>query len=219
MRITNLILTALLILFISPVHCQLKVKTDGYVGIGTNDPQSNLHVIGQGLIDSYEGSWGCAFTTRVHYQNSSSYSLWNGYYNREVFFVNGEGWLWSIKEHYVGSDSLVIADRESIDSPLDAVMQLEGVKFRYAEERSPVASKPYRLGLVAQEVERVVPEVVKIMPDSSMAISYEELVPLLIEALKEQQGLIESLQASIYRHEEQISRLKKRRRYRGIENE
>jgi hypothetical protein len=113
----------------------------------------------------------------------------------------------------------VIVDRTSIFSPLDAVMQLKGVRFKYANERSPVASKPYRLGLVAQEVERVVPEVVKIMPDSSMAISYEELVPLLIEALKEQQGLIESLQASIYRHEEQISRLKKRRRYRGIENE
>ncbi len=49
------------------------------------------------------------------------------------------------------------------------------------------------VGLIAQEVEKVLPEVIQIREDGIKAISYEKVVPLLVEAIKEQQVTIENL--------------------------
>ena len=51
------------------------------------------------------------------------------------------------------------------------------------------------LGLIAQEVETVVPEVVDTSDDGYKSINYDNLTGLLIEAIKEQQRQIEALQA------------------------
>jgi hypothetical protein len=52
-------------------------------------------------------------------------------------------------------------------------------------------------GVVAQEVERVLPEVVKEGPDGEKSVSYTEIVPVLIEAIKEQQKEIERLKMEV----------------------
>ena len=49
------------------------------------------------------------------------------------------------------------------------------------------------VGLIAQEVEKVLPEIVITREDGIKAIQYEKVVPLLVEAIKEQQTLIEDL--------------------------
>ena len=41
------------------------------------------------------------------------------------------------------------------------------------------------VGVLAQEVETVLPEAVMTRPDGTMAVDYEKIVPLLIEAIKE----------------------------------
>lgn len=48
-----------------------------------------------------------------------------------------------------------------------------------------------RIGLIAQEVEKVVPEVVRTLPDGSKGIMYTDLVALLVEGMKEIQGTIQ----------------------------
>jgi hypothetical protein len=53
------------------------------------------------------------------------------------------------------------------------------------------------IGLLAQDVERVVPEVVHDGPDGYKHIRYQQLTALLIEAVKEQQALIEKLSSRI----------------------
>ena len=58
------------------------------------------------------------------------------------------------------------------------------------------------IGLLAQDVERVVPEVVHDGPDGYKYIRYPQLTALLIEAVKEQQALIEELSARIAACEE-----------------
>ena len=195
------------------VIAQLKVKPDGFVGIGTNDPAARLHVYGDGLVDSYAGPEGSAFSTRIHHKHAIAYNLWNEYYNRDVFFVAGEGWSWSMRGHYVGADSSRMTGISPIISPLLSVMQLDGLRFRYLDEKDGDQAGSYRLGLVAQEVEEVVPDVVRIMEDSTKAVSYEDLVPLIIEAIKEQQEQIESLQASLSLQSGEIDRIKRRRWY------
>jgi hypothetical protein len=53
------------------------------------------------------------------------------------------------------------------------------------------------IGLVAEAVERVVPELVRSKPDGSKAIAYYGLTSLLVEAVKEQQAEIEQLQKQL----------------------
>jgi hypothetical protein len=208
------IIAALALFAGQALHGQLKVRPSGNVGIGTSDPAARLHVMGEGVVDSYTGPWESAFTTRIHYRNAGAYRLWNGYYDRDVFFVNGEGWLWSMQGHYVGADSSLLTSLTPIDSPLNSVMLLNGARFRYWEEQSGEDPGSYRLGLVAQQVRQVVPEAVRVMPDSSLAIAYTDMIPLLVEAMKQQQEQIGILRAALSEQAEQISQLKKRRRFR-----
>lgn len=53
------------------------------------------------------------------------------------------------------------------------------------------------VGVIAQEVERVMPEAVRNKEDGYKGVRYEKLIPLLIEAIKEQQVEIELLQARV----------------------
>jgi hypothetical protein len=206
------ILVGLSLLMISQWgYSQLKVKPDGQVGIGTNNPTARLHVYGEGLIESHTEPWESAFMTRIHNRNTNAYNLWNGYYDKEVFFVNGEGWSWSQQGAYVGTDNSLIKNRSNIQSPLESVMKLNGIRFTYSDGKGNNSSNNYRLGLVAQELEQVVPEAVKTMPDSLLAVSYSDLVPLLVEAMKQQQSQISDLHMAMNEQEEEINRIKSRR--------
>ena len=86
-----------------------------------------------------------------------------------------------------------------------------GGKDTYSDGKNNNSSNNYHLGLVSQEVEQVVPEAVKIMPDSLLSVSYSDLVPLLVEAMKEQQGQISELQMALLEQEAEITKIKSRR--------
>ena len=49
------------------------------------------------------------------------------------------------------------------------------------------------MGVIAQEIEEVLPEVVHARDNGYKAVKYEKIVPLLIQAIKEQQQQIEEL--------------------------
>lgn len=195
-------------------HAQLKVTTEGNVGLGTNAPVTRLHVLGEGMIDSYTGTWGRAFWTRVHYRNAGAYNLWNAYYSRDVFFVNGEGWVWTGRGLYVDTDSTRIELVSPVQSPLLTVMQMEGKRYRYREATDQDAEQRFRFGLVAQELERVVPGAVRKMEDGTRSVAYGDVVAILIEAVKEQQQQIDSLQVALAGQEAEINRIKSRRWFR-----
>ncbi len=211
MSYRNILLVLSLLMISQWGYSQLKVSPDGHVGIGINNPKTRLHVYGEALIDSHTLPWQSAFQTRVYNKNTSAYSLWNGYSESEVFFVNGEGWSWSGQGAYIATDSSLLQNRSKIHSPLESVMKLNGIRFIYSDGKGHNSSNNYRLGLVAQELEQVVPEAVKIMPDSLMSVSYSDLVPLLVEAMKEQQNQISELQMALNEQEVEINKIKSRR--------
>ncbi len=207
------------------VNAQLKMLPNGNVGIGTNNPNTRLHVYGGDvLVDSYCGEWGRALATQVHYENSCAYQLWNTYYNQDVFFVHGTGYLWARRGGYFGSDSTMKKNIAPISSALNTITKLNGVRFQYKDEPAKRnysenqldslkritlrESKEFRLGLLAQEVEKVLPEVVKTMPDSTKAIAYIDLIALLIEGIKEQQKQIETLQLIVSGQEKETIQMK-----------
>jgi hypothetical protein len=78
-----------------------------------------------------------------------------------------------------------------IPDALDKVLSISGNKFDW-NEKSPKSGKD--AGVIAQEILEVLPEAVTTSDDGYLAVYYDKIVPLLIEAIKEQQGTINNLQ-------------------------
>lgn len=84
------------------------------------------------------------------------------------------------------SDRTLKVNIENITGALDKVNKLNGVTFDWNEEAAEKHGKVGReAGVIAQEVEEVLPEVVITRDDGTKAVRYEKLVPLLIEAVKD----------------------------------
>ncbi len=195
----------------------------------SNDTFSQLVVENDGslYINSYKGNWGRANWTKVHYQYSCAYHLWNTYYNQDVFYVSGDGYAWTRHGFLIASDSAFKKNIEDIQSSLAKVKRLRGVTYnrKYTvdslisrENISPSSGHVVKIkrefletkeyGLIAQEVESVIPEAVVTMQDSTKAISYTSLIPVLIEAMKEQQAQIENLSVLVNYLEKELKLLK-----------
>ena len=87
------------------------------------------------------------------------------------------------------SDSSLKYDVKLLTDGLDKVQKLRAVTFNWKGEEN----KSRSIGLLAQEVERVLPEAVFTNPvDNLKGINYSEITPVLIQAIKEQQQQIES---------------------------
>jgi hypothetical protein len=69
------------------------------------------------------------------------------------------------------------------------VTQLRGVEFDYKE------SHKHSLGFIAQEVEKVIPDLV--FGDDPKSVAYQNFVALLVEAIKELRLEIETLKKKI----------------------
>ncbi len=91
----------------------------------------------------------------------------------------------------------------------DEEIRIEAEKANVKENGKPAISrdllnqislekKRKRIGVIAQEVEAIVPEAVRTAHDGIKAVAYSELVGLLIEAIKEQQIQIETLKSSVF---------------------
>lgn len=121
-----------------------------------------------------------------------------------AFFVNGAaggttGWTNT-------SDARLKKNIEQISGALGLVQQLRGVRFDWKPtgERSmgknlTLPTGERQIGFIAQEVEKIVPEAVSKPKDAAeiYGLKPENLIPVLVEAIKEQQAEIEKLQASL----------------------
>lgn len=97
------------------------------------------------------------------------------------------------------SDKRLKTDIKVIDNAIDKVKQIRGVTFQRVDLPDDA---PRQTGVIAQEVQKVLPEAVKssLKPDVEkefLCVSYGNMVGLLIEAIKEQQKQIESMQKEI----------------------
>ena len=89
---------------------------------------------------------------------------------------------------------------QDLDYGLTEILQLRPVSFVWNDEKiTDDGMKGVQLGLIAQEVEKVLPEVVLTQEDEAKtkAIKYSALIPPMIEAIKQQQQQIAELQAAI----------------------
>jgi hypothetical protein len=112
------------------------------------------------------------------------------------------------------SDMRFKADIEPIDNALDKIMRLNGVYFKWNHLHRDVlkrsSTKAKQVGLIAQEVKEVIPEIVSEWKDKGaddyLAVDYSRLVAVLVEAVKEQQKKVEALQEQLGALQQTIER-------------
>ena len=95
---------------------------------------------------------------------------------------------------YYSSDERLKENIIEIKEGLSIVNQLRPVKFDWKQDSPFGHLYPTEYGLIAQEVEQVVPEIVGTMKHNYKGINYESLVPLLIQSIKELTERIEELE-------------------------
>ena len=88
------------------------------------------------------------------------------------------------------SDITLKKDIEVIPNALDKVSQIRGVTYKRTDTEEPLR----QAGVIAQEVEEVLPEVVHTNEDGIKSVAYGNLVSLLIESVKELKARVEELE-------------------------
>ena len=98
---------------------------------------------------------------------------------------------------FYSSDVSLKENIVEIPSALDMIDKIRGVFFDWKDDyieskggEDGYFMRKHDVGLIAQEVEAVLPEVVGTRKDGIKAIKYDRLVPLLLQAIKELQSKI-----------------------------
>ena len=89
------------------------------------------------------------------------------------------------------SDVRVKENIQDIDNALDKVTQLRGVEY------NKIGSSEKSIGVIAQEIQKILPEVVREDQDGMLGVSYGNITAVLIEAIKDQQKQIDELKSII----------------------
>jgi hypothetical protein len=97
------------------------------------------------------------------------------------------------------SDQRLKTNLMPIESALDSVCSINGVTFEWNATAKEIRPNRVRreMGVIAQEVERIAPEVVSTGIDGYKTVAYDKLVPMLIEAIKELNLKVDALQRKL----------------------
>jgi hypothetical protein len=196
---------------------RLTVSPAGNVGIGNTSPTRPLSFppsLGEKIV-LYPGSTGevgigvyggelrlhcdipagkVSFGTQDNAGNFDQTALAqrNGVY---AFSVIGSLW---VNGTTYASDERFKKNITAISSPLEKLLRLNGVEYEMRTESFPQNhfTPGRQIGLIAQNVEKVIPEAVS-EKDGYKGVDYARLVPLLIESIKELKKEIEALKAQV----------------------
>jgi hypothetical protein len=98
---------------------------------------------------------------------------------------------------YASSDLRLKTNIKSINNALIKVNSLNGITFNWNDLAEGKDTELREVGIIAQEVNEILPEVVTERDNGYLAVKYEKMVPLLIEAIKELSAKVDSLTEEI----------------------
>ena len=103
---------------------------------------------------------------------------------------------------YSTSDRRLKENITPIEHAVDKVERITGVNFDWKEltEEEKIyihGNEGHDIGVIAQEIEKVLPNAVTTRDSGYKAVNYEKIIPLLIEAIKDQQKQIDELKRKI----------------------
>lgn len=97
------------------------------------------------------------------------------------------------------SDARCKQNVHNLTSSLDKILKLQGVSFNWNSKLNGSADYTERkkLGFIAQDVEKILPELVEKDKGGMRTLEYSSLIPVLVEGIKEQQNKITLLEESL----------------------
>jgi len=105
------------------------------------------------------------------------------------------------------SDKTLKTDIETIDNALNKVLNINGVYFNWIDKEK--FNDKHQVGFLAQNIEEVVPELVHQCEDGIKVVNYNQMVAVLVEAMKEQNNIINQLKADVEMLKQKKTRTRK----------
>jgi hypothetical protein len=169
---------------------------DGFAVYGSNTGTTGLSI----------GTYGIGFNG-VYGQTTNVTTGWSGYFTADLG-VDGTGF--SLGGWLTVSDRRLKSNIKTIESPLDRLSKLNGVHYTLTTKTKPAdgelkETQRTQYGVIAQEVEAVFPDMVQEKAvfinagDDTIykTVNYDQLVPVLIESIKELNAKIEALETQV----------------------
>ena len=182
----------------------VNVTTTGRLGVGTADPDFKLDVAGNAGFNEYIRHNGDN-DTHIRFQaNQVDISAGGNIYSYDGAAFNLTGHLsasGNISGSQIEASGDIIAfgssDRnlkdniQPIENPLEKMDKIGGYTFVWNNKQSTYQGKD--VGVVAQEIQEVLPEIVSGRANGYLGVKYEKIVPLLIESIKELKKEVEDI--------------------------
>lgn len=201
--ILNSLLLSTLALFSVNSFAQLTVTNTGLVGIN-RVPSFTLDIEGTVRFSNWTDAildWSDTYHIPTFYPEQDGGMIF-GKENRRVYVKAYQVWsIWY--SNY--SDERIKKNITNLKSSLEKIKMLRGVSYNLNEdnfnnlsERAKSDINNESIGFIAQEVEKVFPQLVtKSDTDGIYGVNYVSLIPVIVEAMKEQQNQIDSLKKVI----------------------
>ncbi len=174
----------------------VRLASTGYTYISYSDPYHGL--ILRGVPSAYN-------TYGVTAGDQMSFLEYGGdfrfYQKNGLGTLENQGQLllgtWTVKGDVVAygspSDKRLKENIKPIESALDKVMKLKGVTFDWIQKKDQILNIKEDIGFIAQDVQKVVPELVRENEDGMLSMRHQGIAPILLEAIKELKAEIEEL--------------------------
>lgn len=191
-------ITVLVVLGIcTTVNAQIKYDSNGKLTIGNVTPYSfyQTTIFGNVFIQDRNNHFFQVDLTPAATRLAS-------HYDQVVFFNTQTSTFNSIqvKNVYNYSDARAKTNVQSLNNGLDNIMRLRPVSYTFLDNSDKSLYKTggngKEIGLLAQEVENVLPNVVITDPDGNKLINYTAIIPVMIDAIKSLQAEVEKLKAN-----------------------
>ena len=187
---------------------RMRITSAGIVNLyspSTNADALNLYNSSGKLNIKMGGGGGSANQSSISMYNASNTLTigLNGAGDTDPSFITGylaigtttnsgyrlyvSGTIYATGNITANSDLTLKKNLELITNPTDKLMQLNGYAYQWKSDDS------HQYGVIAQEVEKILPYAVSTGYDGIKGVSYNQIIPVLIEAVKEQKKELEEL--------------------------